>query len=111
MPASSHVDRTSAECSHAYGCCATRSSSWSSRSRSRGIVSYSASKYTLSTGGSCVIRGRRYSRTPGAGQTGATMDTYRGATYISTDSHVTEPIELYAERIDRDFRDRAPRIE
>jgi predicted TIM-barrel fold metal-dependent hydrolase len=39
------------------------------------------------------------------------VDTYRGATYISTDSHVTEPIELYAERIDRAFRDRAPRIE
>ncbi len=39
------------------------------------------------------------------------MDTYRGATYISTDSHVTEPIELYAERMDAPFRDRAPRIE
>ena len=38
-------------------------------------------------------------------------DTYRGATFISTDSHVTEPIELYAERVDAEFRDRAPRIE
>jgi predicted TIM-barrel fold metal-dependent hydrolase len=39
------------------------------------------------------------------------MDTYRDVTYISTDSHVTEPIELYAERVDREMRDRAPRIE
>jgi predicted TIM-barrel fold metal-dependent hydrolase len=39
------------------------------------------------------------------------IETYRGATFISTDSHVTEPIELYAERVDRKFRDRAPRIE
>lgn len=39
------------------------------------------------------------------------MDTYRNATFISTDSHVTEPIELYAERVDAAFRDRAPRIE
>ncbi len=38
------------------------------------------------------------------------MDTYRGATFISTDSHVSEPIELYAERVDREYRDRAPRI-
>ncbi len=29
---------------------------------------------------------------------------------ISTDSHVTEPIELYAERMNASFRDRAPRI-
>ena len=29
---------------------------------------------------------------------------------ISTDSHVTEPIELYAERMDVSYRDRAPRI-
>jgi predicted TIM-barrel fold metal-dependent hydrolase len=36
--------------------------------------------------------------------------TCRGATFISTDSHVTEPIELYAERVDVEFRDRAPRI-
>jgi predicted TIM-barrel fold metal-dependent hydrolase len=42
---------------------------------------------------------------------GSPVETYRGATYISTDSHVTEPIEIYAERVDRDFRDRAPRIE
>lgn len=38
-------------------------------------------------------------------------ETYRGATFISTDSHVTEPIELYSERVDRSYRDRAPRIE
>lgn len=37
-------------------------------------------------------------------------ETYRGVTYVSTDSHVTEPIELYAERVDVEFRDRAPRI-
>lgn len=37
-------------------------------------------------------------------------ETYRGATFISTDSHVTEPIELYAERVDAAYRDRAPRI-
>jgi predicted TIM-barrel fold metal-dependent hydrolase len=40
-----------------------------------------------------------------------TIETYRDATFISTDSHVTEPIELYAERVDAEFRDRAPRIE
>ena len=39
------------------------------------------------------------------------VETYRDATFISTDSHVTEPIELYAERVDAEFRDRAPRIE
>jgi predicted TIM-barrel fold metal-dependent hydrolase len=39
------------------------------------------------------------------------IDTYRQAKFISTDSHVTEPIELYAERVDSDFRDRVPRIE
>jgi predicted TIM-barrel fold metal-dependent hydrolase len=39
------------------------------------------------------------------------IDTYRDATFISTDSHVTEPIELYAERVDTEFRDRVPRIE
>ena len=38
-------------------------------------------------------------------------DTYRGAKFVSADSHVTEPIELYAERVDAKFRDRAPRIE
>ena len=38
-------------------------------------------------------------------------ETYRDATYISTDSHVTEPIELYAERVDAEYRDRVPRIE
>ena len=37
-------------------------------------------------------------------------DTYRNAVYISTDSHVTEPIELYAERLDNEWRDRAPQI-
>ena len=26
--------------------------------------------------------------------------TYRDAIYISTDSHVTEPIEIYGERVD-----------
>lgn len=36
--------------------------------------------------------------------------TYRGVTCISTDSHVTEPIELYEERVDAEFRDRVPRI-
>lgn len=40
----------------------------------------------------------------------ATIDTYRQATFISTDSHVTEPIELYEERVDARFRDRVPRI-
>jgi predicted TIM-barrel fold metal-dependent hydrolase len=39
------------------------------------------------------------------------IDTYRNATFISTDSHVTEPIELYAERVDNEFADRVPRIE
>src|SRR3954453_7219798 len=38
-------------------------------------------------------------------------ETYRGLTYVSTDSHVTEPIELYAERVDAEFRDRVPGIE
>src|SRR5205085_2810139 len=37
--------------------------------------------------------------------------TYRNSTFISTDSHVTEPIDLYAERVGRAFRDRVPRIE
>jgi predicted TIM-barrel fold metal-dependent hydrolase len=32
------------------------------------------------------------------------------AGYISADSHVTEPLELYAERVDAAFRDRVPRI-
>jgi predicted TIM-barrel fold metal-dependent hydrolase len=30
--------------------------------------------------------------------------------YISADSHVTEPIEIYGERVDASFRDRVPRI-
>ena len=30
--------------------------------------------------------------------------------FISADSHVTEPIELYAERVDVEFRDRVPTI-
>src|SRR6478672_13696494 len=37
--------------------------------------------------------------------------TYRDAIYISTDSHVTEPIEIYGERVDAAFRGRVPRIE
>ena len=37
--------------------------------------------------------------------------TYRDAIYISTDSHVTEPIELYEERVDAAYRGRVPRIE
>jgi predicted TIM-barrel fold metal-dependent hydrolase len=37
-------------------------------------------------------------------------ETYRGATFISTDAHVTEPIELYAERVDAKYRERVPRI-
>ena len=36
--------------------------------------------------------------------------TYRGATFVSADSHVTEPIELYAERVGPAYRDRAPAI-
>ena len=40
----------------------------------------------------------------------AMVDTYRDLTFISTDSHCTEPIELYAERVDAKFRDRVPRI-
>ena len=43
--------------------------------------------------------------------TSTVTETYRDVTYISTDSHVTEPIELYAERVDAEFRDRVPRIE
>jgi predicted TIM-barrel fold metal-dependent hydrolase len=38
-------------------------------------------------------------------------ETYRDAVFISTDAHVTEPIELFAERVDAVFRDRVPRIE
>ena len=37
--------------------------------------------------------------------------TYRDAIYISTDSHVTEPIELYEDRVDVAYRGRVPRIE
>jgi len=36
--------------------------------------------------------------------------TYRDATFISADSHVTEPVELYAERVKPSLRDRAPHI-
>ena len=36
--------------------------------------------------------------------------TYRDATFISSDSHVTEPVELYATRVDRSLRERAPHI-
>ncbi len=38
------------------------------------------------------------------------IDTFRNATFISTDAHVTEPIELYRERLDGALRHRAPRI-
>ena len=37
--------------------------------------------------------------------------TYRDAIHISTDSHVTEPIEIYGERVDAAYRARVPRIE
>ncbi len=37
--------------------------------------------------------------------------TTAGNILISTDSHVTEPIDLYGRRMDAAFRDRAPRIE
>ena len=37
--------------------------------------------------------------------------TYRDVICISTDSHVTEPIEIYGERVDVRFRGRVPRIE
>ncbi len=40
----------------------------------------------------------------------AMAETYRGETFISTDAHVTEPIDLYEERVDRAFSERAPRI-
>ncbi|MGX7680988.1 amidohydrolase family protein [Jatrophihabitans sp. DSM 45814] len=33
-----------------------------------------------------------------------------GTGYISADSHVTEPIELYAERVDNEFKSRVPHI-
>jgi predicted TIM-barrel fold metal-dependent hydrolase len=36
---------------------------------------------------------------------------YRDTVFISTDSHVTEPIEIYAERVDAGYADRVPRIE
>jgi predicted TIM-barrel fold metal-dependent hydrolase len=39
------------------------------------------------------------------------IDTYRSLQFISADSHVTEPIELYAERLPAHLRHRAPRIE
>jgi predicted TIM-barrel fold metal-dependent hydrolase len=38
------------------------------------------------------------------------MQTYRDAMFISTDSHVTEPIELYEERVPKEFKERVPRI-
>src|SRR5687768_9177874 len=40
-----------------------------------------------------------------------TAPTYRDVPFVSTDSHVTEPIEIYAERVDKKYRDRAPKIE
>ena len=39
------------------------------------------------------------------------IDTYGGVTYISADSHVTEPIGLYGERVDAQYRERVPWIE
>jgi uncharacterized protein len=35
------------------------------------------------------------------------MSTYR---LISSDSHIIEPPDLWEQRIDRPFRDRAPRL-
>jgi predicted TIM-barrel fold metal-dependent hydrolase len=37
-------------------------------------------------------------------------ETYRDAVFISTDSHVTEPITLYADGVPSTYRDRVPRI-
>ena len=37
--------------------------------------------------------------------------TWRGATYISADSHVTEPVDLYRQRVDAQYRERVPWIE
>ena len=37
-------------------------------------------------------------------------ETYRDAVFISTDSHVTEPITLYEAGVPATFRDRVPRI-
>jgi len=37
-------------------------------------------------------------------------DTYRDLVFISTDSHVTEPITLYEEGVPQAYRERAPRI-
>src|SRR3954447_13835317 len=37
--------------------------------------------------------------------------TFRDAIFISTDSHVTEPIELYETHVDAAYRGRVPRIE
>ena len=31
--------------------------------------------------------------------------------YISSDSHMSEPLDLWTERMDRKFRDRAPHVE
>ena len=38
------------------------------------------------------------------------METYRNATFVSADAHVTEPIELYTERVDAEYLERVPRI-
>ena len=38
-------------------------------------------------------------------------ETFGGATYISADSHVTEPVDLYRERVGAEYRDRVPWIE
>ena len=37
-------------------------------------------------------------------------ETYRDAVFISTDSHVTEPITLYADGVPAEYHDRVPRI-
>ncbi|MCU1456014.1 MAG: amidohydrolase family protein, partial [Actinomycetia bacterium] len=39
-----------------------------------------------------------------------TTQTYRDATFISTDAHVTEPVDLYVDRVDAEFKHRAPHI-
>ena len=36
------------------------------------------------------------------------MTTATFGTYISADSHVTEPPEVWTDRLDAEFRDRAP---
>jgi predicted TIM-barrel fold metal-dependent hydrolase len=63
-------------------------------------------------------RGQRLSVVSGApvvghrpgGEEAVVTETYRGAVFISTDSHVTEPITLYADGVAAMYRDRVPRI-